>query len=254
MAGCCCLRPRASRSVGRRGRRFRQVGHKRRPLSLAARLWRRASLLWALAEAPSEQKRCLKGKRSNRESRRQVAHFTPCFRYCTPFCRTNAEASTQVRPDEALTSQRSAGPSPVRPRDPDNGVNSRLWPLRRCSSCKPSSTASSKTTWRRSTSTSRAWRDSLNTSKRSVTSPREPSAHPNAHADLLSMIQGHMNLARAKVALGPGRVGPAKYDLTERASNKIVCVRGFPFPWLRGGRAALGGRLTQFHDALSPVR
>ncbi|BGP55239.1 hypothetical protein JCM8202v2_002837 [Rhodotorula sphaerocarpa] len=56
---------------------------------------------------------------------------------------------------------------------------------------------------------------------------------------------GHMNLARAKVALGPGRVGPAKYDLTERASNKIVCVRGFPFPWLRGGRAALGGRLTQ---------
>ncbi|GJN89096.1 hypothetical protein Rhopal_002070-T1 [Rhodotorula paludigena] len=33
---------------------------------------------------------------------------------------------------------------------------------------------------------------------------------------------GYFDLARAKVALGPTRVGPASYDLAERASERIV--------------------------------
>ncbi|GAA5997813.1 uncharacterized protein JCM10292_006832 [Rhodotorula paludigena] len=35
---------------------------------------------------------------------------------------------------------------------------------------------------------------------------------------------GYFDLARAKVALGPTRVGPASYDLAERASQRIVSI------------------------------
>ncbi|GAA5861865.1 hypothetical protein JCM3774_001332 [Rhodotorula dairenensis] len=35
---------------------------------------------------------------------------------------------------------------------------------------------------------------------------------------------GYFDLARSKLALGPGRVGPARYNLSEQASHKIVQI------------------------------
>ncbi|GAA5981946.1 hypothetical protein JCM10908_004680 [Rhodotorula pacifica] len=52
--------------------------------------------------------------------------------------------------------------------------------------------------------------------------------YQQARERLSSLLKSaHFDLARAKLALGPGRVGPAKYDLTERASNKVVRIA----PW-----------------------